>query len=116
MSSEDLASRNKPEFDNYADDYDATLTRGLRLTGESKDYFSRNRICLLAAKLHNLNAKPRTLLDFGCGTGSATPLFREHLNVSEITGIDPSEKSLDEARKAHGNKTTRFINSNLFTR
>lgn len=115
MSSEDLASKNKPEFDNYADDYDAALKRGLRLTGESKDYFAKNRICLLAAKLQNLNATPHAFLDFGCGTGSATPLLREHFNVTGITGIDPSEKSLEEARKRNGNEPAQFINSEFFT-
>lgn len=115
MSSEDFSSDDKPEFDNFADDYDAALMRGLRLTGESKDYFARKRICFLAEKLQNLNAATQTLLDFGCGTGSATPFLRKHLNVSEITGIDPSEKSLEEARKTHGNGDAKFINSEIFT-
>jgi SAM-dependent methyltransferase len=115
MSSEDLSSNNKPEFDNFADDYDTALTRGLRLTGESKNYFASNRICILAAKLQNLNVTAHCLLDFGCGTGSAVPFLRQHFNVTAITGIDPSEKSLEEARKIHGTECAEFINSKIFT-
>ncbi|MFP6873998.1 MAG: class I SAM-dependent methyltransferase [Verrucomicrobiales bacterium] len=114
MSSEDFPSDNNPEFDNFADHYDAALMRGLRLTGESKSYFARKRICLLADNMENLSAKTASVLDFGCGTGSTTPFFRQHLNADTITGIDPSDKSLVAARKKHGSTTSTFINTRIF--
>ena len=42
------------------------------------------------------------MLDFGCGTGSATPHLVEELGVSRVVGVDVSSKSLEVARRNHG--------------
>lgn len=87
-----------PEFDEFAEDYDVALEKGLALSGEGKDYFAAGRMGWLANRLGQLNQKPSTALDFGCGTGSATPFFFETLGISHLVGTDPSEKSLSVAR------------------
>ncbi len=83
-----------PEFDAFAEDYDAALGKGLAISGESKDFFAAGRLKWLARQLEKIGARPRSALDFGCGTGSATPHLFEHLPIQRLTGTDPSEKSL----------------------
>ncbi|MCB1077319.1 MAG: class I SAM-dependent methyltransferase [Verrucomicrobiae bacterium] len=86
------------EFDAFADNYDAELQKGLVLSGEGKDYFASGRMRRLATLLAAMGETPRVALDFGCGTGSATPFFFEHFALDRLIGMDPSEKSLEVAR------------------
>lgn len=83
-----------PEFDAFAEDYDAALGKGLAISGESKDFFAAGRLKWLAKWLNKTGVRPDSALDFGCGTGSATPHMFEHLPIRRLTGTDPSEKSL----------------------
>lgn len=89
----------EPEFDEFAEDYDAALDKGLALSGEGKDYFADGRMRWLARRLAERGFQPESALDFGCGTGSATPFFFEHLPLQSLIGTDPSEKSLTVARE-----------------
>ena len=43
------------------------------------------------------NQRLNTILDLGCGTGRFTESLAAHF-AAEVTGIDPSEKMLDQAR------------------
>jgi SAM-dependent methyltransferase len=88
-------------FDSYATDYEQALNRGIAVSGESKDYFAAGRIAWLSECLKKLNVKVRRVLDFGCGTGTATPLFFEHLRAESLVGVDPSEGSLTVARQTY---------------
>jgi SAM-dependent methyltransferase len=97
-------------FDGYAEDYDAALARGVSVSGEDKDFFARGRIAWLANRLREIDERPTTLLDFGCGTGSAAPLFVEQLGVDRVLGVDESTKALDLARSAYGSDRVRFMN------
>jgi SAM-dependent methyltransferase len=95
-------------FDQYSDDYDVALAESLSATGEDKDYFARRRIEWLAGCLNGLHTQPRSVLDFGCGVGTATPHFLEVLRVESILGIDVSVKCIEAARKKWKSKETRF--------
>jgi SAM-dependent methyltransferase len=99
---------NNPEFDQYADDYDAALAQSLELTGEDKHYFARGRLNLIADFLKQEHVDIKSVLDFGCGTGSSTPYFFESLQVQSVVGVDVSAKSLDVARRIHGCDQVRF--------
>jgi SAM-dependent methyltransferase len=92
----------RAEFDAFAENYDSELNRGLRLSGESKEYFAESRMLRLRARLAELGLEPGTALDFGCGTGSATPFFFGILGIQRLLGTDPSESSLAEARRQWG--------------
>jgi SAM-dependent methyltransferase len=97
-----------PEFDTYAQDYDGALNEGLSVSGEDKAYFARGRIEHLARVLARLGATPARVMDYGCGTGSATPWFMKWPGVGELVGVDVSARSLDVAIAAHASARARF--------
>ena len=96
-------STNESRFDAHAQTYDADLHRALSVSGEDKFYFASGRVRWLARWLADTGLPHRTILDFGCGTGTAIPFFREFLHPEEILGVDVSAESLAVARSAfHG--------------
>jgi SAM-dependent methyltransferase len=98
-----------PEFDKYADNYDSVLTEALSLSGEDKSFFARGRIAWLAGCLRQLKIKPISVLDYGCGTGAVTPLFRDLIGASLVLGTDISRKSLEVAKQTYGSEQTQFF-------
>jgi SAM-dependent methyltransferase len=90
----------KPGFDAYASEYDAALAEGLSLSGESKDFFAQGRIRHLAGCLKELQFRPGSIMDFGCGTGTNTPFLLTLDGVTSLLGVDISESSLNIARRA----------------
>jgi SAM-dependent methyltransferase len=96
-------------FDLYAEDYDAALARGISVSGEKKDYFAQRRIEWLRDCLKLASASVKTLMDFGCGTGSSTRLFIDILGVEYFVGTDQSPKSLEVARREQGSECAQFL-------
>lgn len=90
-----------PEFDSYAHDYDAALNRGLAVSGEDKTFFAKGRILWLSRCLKKLGFAPRSVLDYGCGTGTATPFFIDVLGAERVVGVDLSARCLEVARQTH---------------
>jgi SAM-dependent methyltransferase len=101
--------REEQAFDRYAQSYDADLARALSVSGEDKQYFAHGRIDWLAQCLRTRHDKPKSVMDFGCGTGSATPYLRDLLGAESILGIDISSKSLDVAQRTYGSERARFM-------
>ena len=99
---------NHREFDDYAQDYDAALGRGISLSGESREYFAQGRIRWLARCLRALNQHPAAALDFGCGTGTTAALLLEHLRLKRLVGLDPSAKSLEIAQRTAADRRVAF--------
>lgn len=85
------------EFDSFAGSYDAELQKGLRISGESKEYFAEGRMRHLSSILAQKGLVPEHVLDFGCGTGTATPYFFEFFGAKSLKGFDPSGSSLEVA-------------------
>lgn len=102
------------EFDSYAADYELALAEGLSISGEDKNYFSQGRIAWLARCLRQLVDKPRSALDFGCGTGSATPYLSDLIGVESVLGLDVSAKSLDVAKRSYGSERAQFLLFNQY--
>jgi SAM-dependent methyltransferase len=100
--------RGHVEFDDFAEGYDDELNRGLAVSGESKEFFAAGRVDWLAGLLARLGRRPRTALDFGCGTGTSAPLLVERLGVDSVLGVDVSSQSIDYARRRHGSLRSRF--------
>ena len=82
------------DFDSYAHDYQTALHRGLAVSGEDATFFAKERIAWLSRCLKTNGFTPNTILDFGCGIGSATPFFFELLNAQSVVGVDLSAESL----------------------
>lgn len=96
-------------FDEYADNYDATLNQGLSATGEAKGYFARARIQWLSRCVRQLAEQPKLVMDYGCGDGSSAQLLLEGLNAELVIGADTSERSLDLAKRAYGGEKSEFV-------
>jgi SAM-dependent methyltransferase len=96
------------EFDAYAAEYDALLARGIAISGEDKNYFARGRVVWLARCLARLEKLPHVAMDFGCGTGSATPFLLNEFKLDSLVGVDASVQSVAFAKRTLGNRA-RFV-------
>lgn len=101
----DPVSLGEADFDAYAAEYDRALNQGIAVSGEDKYYFARGRIAWLAKCL---GEHPKTVVDYGCGTGASIPYLLDLLGADEVTGLDVSEKVLQEADRRHGTARARF--------
>ena len=72
--------------------------RGLSLSGEDSELLRRRSVAVLGQRLATSASTPETVLDFGCGTGSTTPLLLDLPGVESVIGTDASAASLDVAR------------------
>lgn len=98
------------DFDRYAAEYDVALAQGISISGESKDYFARGRIAWLASQLSEFGAHISSVMDFGCGIGSATPYLLDLLKVDSVMGTDISTESIRVAAlKYQGEARARFL-------
>jgi 2-polyprenyl-3-methyl-5-hydroxy-6-metoxy-1,4-benzoquinol methylase len=84
----------KPQFDEYATDYEAMHAASVGASGESTVYFADYKV----ACLQRLGVGPHdSILDYGCGIGNLIerlcPVF------SDVHGFDPSTKSLEVAQR-----------------
>jgi SAM-dependent methyltransferase len=87
-----------PEFDAFASDYDAALNQGLKFSGETKEYFAEGRTRWFRQTLGDQFKPNARCLDYGCGTGTATPYLMETLQLRSLVGVDLSPESLGIAR------------------
>jgi ubiquinone/menaquinone biosynthesis C-methylase UbiE len=85
-------------FDAYASRYSEAVNSSIRASGETVDYFAEVK----AARVRQgtKDQVVRTLLDFGCGTGSSTRALRRAMpRATSVVGADPSRSSIDVARR-----------------
>ena len=90
----------KPEFDQYAENYDALRLTSVRSSGEDPSYFSEYKIRYLKNFLSRTGERnPASILDFGCGVGNSLPFVVNQFPSSKIIGVDVSGESLTKARQ-----------------
>ena len=89
-------------------EYDAMLTKGIRLSGETKDYFAFHRVKYLRAALP-AHFQPTRILDFGCGVGTAMPHLMSFFPDATIVGVDTAVNAIEFARKNFKSNRTRFF-------
>ena len=106
--SHQAAVRDAVGFDAYAENYDAALDAGLSATGEDKEYFARGRVDRVCEVLRRLGLTPRSVMDFGCGTGSTTPFLLAAWPDSMLVGVDSSIESVRIAQSTHASRRARF--------
>jgi SAM-dependent methyltransferase len=88
-----------PEFDAFADTYDSDLNRALASTGEDKYYFANGRVQWLRRCMSRRAERPRTILDYGCGTGDTCHLLEKAFEADAVVGVDVSPRSIEVARR-----------------
>lgn len=98
-----------PEFDRFADNYDDVLNRGLRISGERREYFAEARIQHLQRRLHSFGLNAGRILDFGCGVGSSTRLLFNLRGASHVLGTDVSVRSLSIAQRNNAECWLEFL-------
>jgi SAM-dependent methyltransferase len=97
-----------------AQEYDALLQQGIRLSGEDKEFFIRGRIQDLCRRLP-ADFHPQRVLDFGCGIGDTTPILAERFPEADIIGFDTSDPALVYARRTYGSARISFCDLTGFT-
>lgn len=101
----------EPAFDAFAQDYEAALQKGLCYTGEDKWYFAKGRCSRTYASLGEAAGSVRRILDFGCGTGTATRCLQGGFPGATVIGTDPSEESLRVATDDHLGLDCHFVSA-----
>jgi SAM-dependent methyltransferase len=86
-----------PEFDRFADEYDAQHRANIAITGESPEFFAEYKIRAFARQARERGIAPASIIDFGSGTGNAVPYFRRYLPQAALTSADVSQRSLELA-------------------
>lgn len=87
-------------FDEYASAYDQAINKGLRFTGEPKEYFAQTRLEWTRRVLGSDFQPGWRCLDYGCGVGAATPFLQSILQAREVVGVDTSAESCELATTA----------------
>ena len=88
-------------------EYSQMLNQGIRLSGEGQEFFIHGRLQSLPARLPP-DFRPRRILDFGCGIGTATRRLSEKFPHAEIVGVDTSGKALEYGTEHYGSGRVRF--------
>lgn len=82
-------------FDQYADRYQELVARNVALSGEGVEYFVRYKLERIRTLCRS--SPPGHVLDIGCGVGLLTELLGRTFPSARVTGLDLSQKSLDQA-------------------
>jgi len=90
-----------------SDEYRQMLDQGIRLSGESQEFFIQGRLESLESRLPE-DFVVRRILDFGCGIGTATGHLAERFHQAEVIGVDTSANALDYAEEHYGSDRVHF--------
>src|SRR5579863_7745375 len=90
------------EFDRFADEYRALHAKGVRLSGESPEFFTDYKVAEVAALLADCLGDEPAILDFGGGVGTSVPYFRKYFPRCRLTCLDVSRRSLEVGRARFG--------------
>jgi SAM-dependent methyltransferase len=112
MKESGIEKSNPISFDQYAEDYDAALEQGISVSGEDKEFFAKARVEYLAKRISKYGHSPSKIVDFGCGTGSATTFFLKNFPEASILGVEISYKSIEIARNRNKSERVHFALSN----
>jgi SAM-dependent methyltransferase len=99
----------KAEFDKFADAYHAMHKTGIRMSGEEPEYFAEYKIADIArefARRHGHLDRGLKILDFGAGVGGSIPFVARYFAGSNLTCVDPSERSLEIAASRYPGAAT----------
>lgn len=89
-----MAERSFDDFDAYAKDYRDIHARNIKISGADSFYFAEMKVRLLREYENNNSLG---VLDVGCGDGTTEVYMNTHFPLWQITAIDISVKSIEEA-------------------
>ena len=93
------------EFDQVADEYEEQHARSIRISGESTDYFARQKVEVVASYFRNRRkSEPARILDFGAGIGNAAGGLLSAFPQARLTCLDVSRRSLEICRRRYGDR------------
>jgi SAM-dependent methyltransferase len=95
-------------FDAHVTEYESSLQKGLRLSGEGPEYFARHRIAWTERMIHKHGDSVGQILDYGCGIGLATTLLWRMVKPEIVWGYDPSARTIERARHEQRNQHSHF--------
>jgi len=81
------------EFDSYSANYRDLVTRSVRASGESSEYFAAYKAKYVLQKFGSDGFM--SVLDYGCGVGALAEQLKLAIPNARIDGFDPSQESLD---------------------
>jgi SAM-dependent methyltransferase len=94
-------------FDEYVEDYEAVCSQGLRLSGESRDYFARRRVEHTCRQVPS-PGELRLVVDFGCGLGHTAPYLAADFPRAGVVGVDTASRAVEAATQRYGNERVAF--------
>jgi ubiquinone/menaquinone biosynthesis C-methylase UbiE len=93
------------EFDNYAKNYRTNCDKYVGMSGENSVFFAEYKAAKLHTWLPEYHDKECSILDFGCGDGVMTSYVKKFFQRADVTGVDPSTKSIEQAQELYNNIT-----------
>lgn len=104
--------QSEPLFD-LTQEYDGMLHRGLKLSGENREFFMRGRVADLAAEL-SYRREPRRILDLGCGLGHTAAYLASVFRGAHVLGVDTAAQALAHAETRYGGERVDFLHLDKF--
>lgn len=80
-------------FDAVAANYGQLVSKNVRITGESADYFAAYKAAYIARRI--VPRKGAKILDYGCGVGLLSAHLKKALIGAQIDGFDVSKDSIE---------------------
>lgn len=88
----------KVDFDDFAQSYDQIMEAQLKGFGEESAYFAEYKVRLAKERLQKTASPlPKTILEYGCGTGRNLTFLKSYFPDAAIEGCDISAESLSVA-------------------
>jgi len=99
------------DFSHVGAAYTVQLAQALRLTGDPAEYYARHRIARVRELTSALSVAVRSVLDFGCGTGTSLALLRDAFPDARIVGFEPEPELVKIAQPTATNASAELIQS-----
>lgn len=107
-----MGGASEPLFD-LTREYDEMLRRGLKLSGETREFFMRGRVADLSTEL-SAREPPRRILDLGCGLGHTAAHLASVFAGARVLGLDTSAEALEHAVSHYGGERVGFAHLDEF--